>query len=240
MPAKFSILAATAFPLCTVALACGGDDGGGGIHVVDAAMGSGSGSGQKDAAAVTCYVDSMYAPTFGSADQFAQTAGSGASGSNAHTEIWGGALNMDMTPDVLQVELYAGFAAFNGTDIMPKTIQLSGDELNYKTCGACVRIFADSTQDNSAAQYFATAGTVTLSSVQGTLMGTLSNITLTKVTVADDYTSTPVGDGCTTTITSATMNAMLQMGSGSGSATGPTPLAREATPNRLVLTQRHY
>jgi hypothetical protein len=235
MPAKFSVLAVTVVPFCTVALACGGDDGGGGgIKVVDAAMGSGS--NQADAAGVTCYVENMYAPTFGSNDQFAQTSGSGASGSNAHTEIWGAALDPGMTPDVLQVELYAGFAAFSGTDIMPKTIQLSGEELNYKSCGACVRIFADATMDSSAAQYFATGGTVTLSSVQGTFMGTLSNVTLTKVTVADDFTSTPVGDGCTTTITSATMNAMLQM----GSAAGPAPIERGATPNRLVLTQRHY
>jgi hypothetical protein len=238
MPAKFSVLAVTVVPFCALALACGGDDGGGGgIVVVDAS--NGSGSGQTDApAAVTCYVESMYTPSFGSDTQVAQTAGSGISGSNAHTELWAGALDTTMTPDVLQVELYAGFAAFAGADITPKTIQIAGDELNYKSCGACVRIFADSTMDSSAAQYFATGGTITLSSVSGTFMGTLANVTLEKVTVADDFTSTPVGDGCTTKIVNATMNAALQMGS--GSATDGTPIARAATANRLVLTQRHY
>lgn len=224
MPAKFSILTVTAMPLLTVALACGGsDDGhGGGIHVVDASTG-GSGSNQIDAPAqVQCYVDPMYTPSFGSNNQAAQTAGSGASGSNAHTEAWYGALNGDMTPDVVQVELYAGFAAFAGADITPKTIQLAGDELNYKTCGACVRVFADVPQmGDSPAQYFATGGTLTLTSTTGTLTGTLENVTLEKVTInSTDYTSTPVGDGCQTKIVNASMNAMLM--TGSGSATGGT------------------
>ena len=156
-------------------------------------------------------------PTFAAMDQFAETSGSGNSGSNAHTEIWGARLNQDMTPDVIQVELYAGFTAFaNG--IMPKTVQLTGDELNYKTCGACVRIFADASQMASGAQYFATGGTLELTSTQGNLTGTLTNVTLTKVTIAQDFTSTPVGDGCNTTIVSAAMNAPLMMGSAAGVA----------------------
>ena len=223
---KFSVLTVSAMPILSVALACGpSDDGkGGGIHVVDASMGSGSGSGQIDApGAVECYVEQMYTPSFGSNDQGAETQGSGATGSAAHVETWGGRLNQDASPDIVQLELYAGFGAFMGADISPKTIQLSGDELNYATCGACVRIFADATQMDSAAQYFATGGTVTLTSTNGTLQGTLSNITMEKVTIdSSTYMSTPVGDGCNTKIVNASMNAQLMTGSGSATAGNPT------------------
>jgi hypothetical protein len=240
MPAKFSVLAVSAMPLLSVALACGGDDdGGGGITVPDAATGGGSGSGQMDAPAqANCFVEPMYTPTFGAMDQFAETNGSGATGSNAHTEVWGARLDQTMTPDLIQVELYAGVAAFNGTDIMPKTIQLAGEELNYKTCAACVRIFADATQMASAAQYFATGGTLTLTSTQGNFTGTLTDVTLTKVTIAQDFTSTPVGDGCQTKITTAAMNSPLMM----GSAAAPQAAVRntDAAPVRLVISRRTF
>lgn len=239
---KFSILTVSAMPILSVALACGpSDDGkGGGIHVVDASMGGSGGSGGPDAPAqVQCYVEQMYTPSFGSNSQGAQTAGSGASGSNAHTEAWFGALDSTMTPDVLQVELYAGFAAFQGADITAKTIQLSGDELNYKSCGACVRVFADVPQmGDSPAQYFATGGTLQLTSVSGSLQGTLTNVTLEKVTVdPNDFTSTPVGDGCTTKIVSASMNATLM--TGSGSATAGNPQARTITLTPYLNTIAH-
>jgi hypothetical protein len=237
MPAKFSVLAVSAMPILSIALACGGDDdGGGGISVVDAPTG---GSGQSDAPAqANCFIDPSLSPTFGSADQFAETTGSGTTGSNAHTEVWGARLNQDMAPDVIQVELYAGIGAFAGTDIVPKTITLSGDELNYRTCAACVRIFADATQQSSAAQYFATGGSMTLTSTTGNLTGTLNNVTLTKVTIAQDFTSTPVGDGCNTTIVSASMNAPLM----AGSAAAGAPLAREhgVTTARFKITNRSY
>ncbi|HEY5922485.1 MAG TPA: hypothetical protein VIV11_12475 [Kofleriaceae bacterium] len=237
MPAKFSLLAVSALPLVPIALACGGDDGGGGIKVIDASTTIDS---KPVDAASTCYVETSLAPTFGSADQFAETNGSGITGSNAHTEVWGGRLNPDMMPDIVQVELYAGVAAFMGTDITPKTIQIAGEELNYRTCGACVRIFADATQQAVAAQYFATGGTLTLTSTTGNLTGTLSNITMTKVTIAQDFTSTPVNDGCNTTITNAAMNAPLMMGSATAGNPSALVIPGEISVRPVVLTKRRY
>jgi hypothetical protein len=228
MPAKFSVLAVSAMPIFTLSLACGGngDSGkGGGINVMpDAAPIPPSVDAPMQA---SCMIEQMLMPTFTAMDQFAETAGSGSSGSNAHTEVWGGRLNMDMTPDFVQVELYAGFAAFAGTDITAKAIPLTGDELNYKTCGACVRIFADVANQMAGAQYFATGGMLELTSVQGSLKGTLTNVTLEKVTIAQDYTSTPVGDGCNTKIVAAQMDAQLMMGSaapGTVASAGPMVL----------------
>ena len=232
MPAKFSVFVAVAAPALSFAIACGGDDDGGGIKIPDA-------GGQMDAPQTDCFVDSSYAPTFGTDTESAEESGSGATGPDAHSITWGGLLAMQPL-DAVQLELYAGIGAFDGADISAKTIELTGDELNYKTCSVCVRIFADATQQSAAAQYFATGGTVTLSSVSGTLKGTLSNVTLTKVTVADDFTSTPVNDGCNTTITTATMNAPIEM-AGSGSAASGEPSARHANGVRpLVITHRWY
>jgi hypothetical protein len=221
MQKKFSIFAVSTTSLLSVALACGGSDGDK-INIPDASTG---GSGSADAAGVNCFVNPTHAPTFGSADQGAEYSGSG----TTREVVWGAYVNADAMPDALQLELYAGIGAFQGTDIVPKAVTLSGAELNYKTCSVCVRLFADTTQDSVAAQYLATGGTVTLTGTTTNLTGTLSNITMEKVTVAQDYTSTPVGDGCTTTITSASFDAVLEMGSGSATA---------GNPNARVITLR--
>ena len=214
MTAKFSILTVAVTPIASIALACGGDDdGGGGIKVVDASMGSQTIDAPPS---VDCYIESSLAPTFGSADQLAEENGSGFMNSNAHTQLWAGRVAAGPPDDIMQIELYAGFAAFAGADISPKTIQLAGDELNYRTCGACVRIFADATEQATAAQYFATGGTLTLTSTTGNLTGTLTNVTLTKVTIAQDFTSTPVGDGCNTSIANMSFDAPITMGSAVG------------------------
>ena len=243
MPAKFSILALAATPFLSIALACGGDDdgGGGGIHVVDANNGgggsdSGSGSGSAD-----CFVDPSHTPSFGSDTQAASTNGSGASGADAHAESWQGLLNTDAAPDIVQLELYAGFGLFAGKDIAPGTYPLTGDELNYASCGVCVRIFADATEQALGAQYFATGGSVTLSSTTGNLVGTLDNVTFTKVTIADDFTSTPVGDGCETVITAASMDTPLveDMGSGSGSATAGASARLIGSVPVVIRNRRH-
>ena len=146
--------------------------------------------------------------------QGAQTAGSGATGSNAHQETWAGALNTDT--DVLQLELYAGFGGFGSGDIKPGTYQLTGAELNYMTCGVCLRIFTDVTGTGSAAKakddYFATGGTVTLTATSGSnFSASISNITMNHVTIDSmTFKSTPVADGCNAAIMSGTLAAPLQ------------------------------
>jgi len=207
--------------ICLPLLACGGDDGGHHITTPDSHLGSGSGSGSGSAAPCTATA-SYGAADFGSgSDQFAQTDGSGTTGSNAHTEVWGAFLNQDTAPDEIQLELYAANGGF-GADIVAGTYQITGDDAQYKTCGICVRIFTDiDAQNNSVDDYFASAGTVTLSSVSGAnFAGTLANIKFDHVTIASDFTSTPVGD-CTAMLTSGTMGTTLAVGSGSAQFNGP-------------------
>lgn len=226
MQKKYSMFAVATTSLLTIALGCGGDDDGGKVLIPDASTGGGS----ADAPGVSCYVANTYAPTFGAGEQFAEYDGAGTD----RTATWGAYVNADAMPDALQLELYAGIGAFQGTDIVPKSITLSGVELNYKTCSVCVRLFADTTQTSTAAEYFATGGTVELTSTNGNLTGTLTNVTMEKVTVAQDFTSTPVGDGCTTTITSLAFNAPLEM----ATATAGDPSARIVVSPRVTVTRR--
>jgi len=237
MPAKFNILVAVSIPLVPLIplLACGGDSKtpDANIHVIDGSGGgSGSGSGSGSA---TCTGAATYgAADFGSgSDQFAETDGSGA----MHTEVWGAVIgNSGTMPDAVQLELYAGAGAFTG-DIKTGTYQLTGADAQYKTCGVCFRMFTDLHMQGSAVastdQYFATAGTVTLTSVSGnTFSGTVSNITMQHVNIGSDFTSTPVGD-CTSTLSSGTMNATLTVGS--AAFTGHVIQMPEN-----VISKRHY
>jgi 5'-nucleotidase len=120
-------------------------------------------------------------------------------------------LNADSSPDVLQIWLYNGFGVFtNG--IKKGTYDLTGDETNWETCGACVLVLADvNTSTGEAKQtYLATGGQITITELGPRLIGSLSNVTLTRVTISDvsPYPSTPTGD-CDTALTSAGMDNFL-------------------------------
>lgn len=130
--------------------------------------------------------------------------------------LYGALINADATPDVLQIEFYTGFGAFQGGfPTAATTIQIAGDEANYATCGACVRAFTDIDPNSGESaepvgvSYFATGGTLQLDSITETsVAGTLSNIQFTHVTIDETtFNSTPVGDGCSSTLTSLAFTA---------------------------------
>ncbi|MEZ4366017.1 MAG: hypothetical protein R2939_06990 [Kofleriaceae bacterium] len=112
--------------------------------------------------------------------------------------------------DGVQIELYAGFGALSG-GIVPDTYTITGDELNYATCGVCVTIQADITQDAVGSVYMATGGSVTINSISPTFSATASNLTFEHVTIdPQTFQSTPVGDGCNSSITSVAIDATLE------------------------------
>ncbi len=239
MSKKFSL---TPF-ICIPFLACGGGGGGGHtVMTVDSGNGSGSGSGS----AAPCTVDSALSNDFGSAaDQYGEWDGSGSSAAPPGSyEEWDGVLNNDT--DFIRLELFGGFGAIAG-GIAPGTYSITGDDTNYATCGVCLRLFGDASQ-TSADDYFATSGTVVLTTVSsgsgsasgsdvvyGTISGSFQNAMFEHVTIGSDYTSTPIGD-CTATLASGTFSTDVYMGS---AAAAPAPSLKIHWNRPGVLTRRH-
>jgi hypothetical protein len=170
----------------------------------DAAAGVDAAAG-PDAAASVCLADASY----GAATLSNQIAQSDAGTSQL---LYGGFLNADATPDAVQIELYAGFGAFTSAPIQPGTYPLTGAELNYATCGVCVRLLTDISMGSASdAGYLATGGTLTITSVTPNITGTLSNLTFQHVNIAPSpsFMSTPHPDLCTSAITSAAFDVVV-------------------------------
>jgi hypothetical protein len=122
-------------------------------------------------------------------------------------------------PDIVIVELLAGFAPWGtGTAPLPPkagTYPLTGPQLNYETCGTCVRARAaveSGTVDGG--DFFVTGGTLVITEV-GTKVGDkftmeLKDVGFEQVTYADmTFHSTPLGNNCKTKLTSATFTGTM-------------------------------
>jgi hypothetical protein len=113
------------------------------------------------------------------------------------------------TDNALSIELYDGLGVFSG-GIATGTYEITGAETQYKDCGACVLIYAgwaDTTMEPTAF-YMADSGSLTIDNFTTAMTGSIANVHLIHVTIntAGDFTSTPVNDGCESTITSATFD----------------------------------
>ena len=89
-----------------------------------------------------------------------------------------------------------------GANVAPGTFELTGTNVDYASCEVCVNIIADIVPMQGPSKfYFATGGTVTLTSVQPPA-GTVTNVTYTEVTSG----GAPTGTGCATRIDSLTFD----------------------------------
>jgi hypothetical protein len=105
---------------------------------------------------------------------------------------------LDPTPprDSFFLKLTTGRGVFAG-GLATGTFPITGAEASSSTCGVCVNIIADIVSGQGPTKfYFATSGTVTLTS-HSPPIGTLSNVELVEV----DVGGTPVNSGCTSAIT---------------------------------------
>lgn len=88
-------------------------------------------------------------------------------------------------------------------------VSLTGDETNMATCGACLQLYA-STSAEEGMFFMPTGGTLNVSSINGRFTGTVSNVTFVEVTIDEEtWESTPVPNGCTTQVTSASFDAEI-------------------------------
>jgi hypothetical protein len=84
----------------------------------------------------------------------------------------------------------------------------NGDE-NYATCSRCILVIADPDGDRTV--FYPSQGTLVIDSdsmpLAGTIDATVTNLKLVEVTIANDYTSTPVPGGACLTLASGTIQA---------------------------------
>lgn len=209
MPAKFSVFTVAAMPIIPIALACGGDDGGGKITVRPD-------SNIADAAPVVCTAAPTYGDVLaGSNTQFAGSDGipGMTMGSDSYSVYWLGRMDPTAMPDFIQLTLYEGYGAFS-TGLTPKTVQLTGDEAAYATCGACLFMFTDLHQGAGSGveitdYYMPTAGTLTLTSVADQFEGTISGLMLQHMVISGNDL-VPANDGCVASVPTLTMNAAIE------------------------------
>ncbi len=130
----------------------------------------------------------------------------------------GAGLSSATPPDVIYVEFYSGFTPFGTlaapTAAVPGTYPLTGEQLQYSSCGVCITAGAKVLQDGSnSGDFMATGGSVKITTngaaVGGTLAVELSNVTFEEVTFNDMGVSTPVGNGCNTKVTKLIYSGMM-------------------------------
>ena len=104
------------------------------------------------------------------------------------------------------------FGDFDGSDLRTGVFAISGDNTDYTACSFCAVIYADNGSDGKpAALYVADSGSVTVTSVTGTIAGSVSNLTFQNVTIGNDGTQM-AADSCVSAITSANFSAPLTQG----------------------------
>lgn len=104
-------------------------------------------------------------------------------------------------PDQFQIQFYE----LNDAQ-MPGTFDLAAaPDDNYASCDRCVLVFADLDVDGAPAKiFYQESGTMQLDSIESppgpVTAGSLSNVKLIEVTIAEDFTSTPVPGGACLTL----------------------------------------
>lgn len=124
------------------------------------------------------------------------------------------------TTSIVQVELYDNAGPFAGGAVRTGTFPVDPDPV---TCGVCVRALGDKGGADEM-EYFATAGTVTLSALGPD--GTAFSLDVANVALAQiDGDHTLVPGGCTATIVGAQLDGTLVdhggTGGGGGGGGGP-------------------
>jgi hypothetical protein len=189
-----------ALALVSFTAACGGGGGGDDTSTPDAEVGDDPDSAVEH----TCFADPSYSAPLG--NQGATSGGGTAAAPNGVTAQ--GTLTAAEPFDILQLELIKGYGVYTA-DITVGEHTLSGDELNYATCGLCPRLFTDCTADTcNDQQFYATGGTINVTSITPNLTFTATNLTFVEVTIEEGtFVSTPVPGGCSTGIASASFDA---------------------------------
>src|SRR5664279_411797 len=115
--------------------------------------------------------------------------------SDMNNQIWRGAVSTDLGgTSTLQFEFYSGIEA-SLTGALDLT---AGNQNNYSTCAACIRVLTRDTTGTVVKQYFQDGGTLNLTVdplLSQHMTGTATDVSLIEVTVDSMFVSTPVVGG---------------------------------------------
>lgn len=172
-----------------------------------AACGDDGGSGSADARIVgmDAPVECKAAAAYGTVTLSDPIAGRDVE-TNPETLYYIGSMNTDI--DDLAIELYKGFGVFADTEIIPTSVQLTGEEAAYETCGACVLINANWSAETEESEmiYLAIGGTLNITQVTPNIQGNLINASFVHVTIDDEGVSMVSPDNCAATIEGASFD----------------------------------
>ena len=124
------------------------------------------------------------------------------------------------TTEIVQLELYDNKGPFAGKAVVPGTYPITGTDASYATCGVCVRAIGGKGTAGETT-YFATGGTVVVTSVGtggGAASATITNATFGEV---DPTTNAAVTGGCASSLTRSKIDGtMIVTGGGGGGGGG--------------------
>jgi hypothetical protein len=118
------------------------------------------------------------------------------------------------TPDHLYVELWDGYGPFNGGSARTGTFTITGADTDLDTCGICVLMLANVSNNTPSKTMIATSGTVTITSV-GTNAGQTTQVTVTNASFVETQFVTNQGynnvttSNCTSPISNANVKGTL-------------------------------
>jgi hypothetical protein len=226
---KFSIASLACLPL----LACGGDDAGTKIKVVDAKV-------FKDAPPALCGAGSSYAALGNMGYALDLPAHQGSDGSTVSRAILA-ATTLGSGTVASGLLLVSGSGVFAAGNPAPGTYQITGAEAAFATCAMCFFIQEGATNvaggtigftlDGTGGDFYqAVAGTLTFTAIGSnagsgsghTLVGSISNVTFQKIDVT---TGDPTDDACMSTVGSGGWSYNMQMGGSAQARTAPTKQA---------------
>lgn len=118
-------------------------------------------------------------------------------------------LQADAPRDVIELELYDGNGVF-AAGLKPGTYEIQGNDLDLKYCNLCVRFYDQrNIYGGDRGWYMATGGTLTLTSVEDNLTGSLTNVTFLHSYQENSGHSVPWEDGCTTKVDKVEFNTAI-------------------------------
>lgn len=167
---------------------------------------------------IICFADESY-QTEDLTETFAIVDDSGGAADPLRWDYWvEGLLSDPPNLDILQIGIYGDSGVFEWQGgIAPGVYEIAGPELDYMSCGLCVSILTNVSDDGrtDGGTYLATGGTMELTAVSPNIAGHLTNVTFEHV----DSSFEPHPDGCRSEVTKASFEVPA-----------PPPMSRAPAP----------